>query len=166
MIFPNFQGVAKAEKNDSVAHTFLLEPGRWILQGSWLEGDGVPIAVKGQTIVAWRHDDWFTMVTMLVFPPEKDRKNITFQYKGRLNAGDWQYTFVLQHNELGRVEGQGWIAPESIVQRYWVLNDPQQRRTGFETLHRINDNAYYLSSAVMSRDLISTMEATVERQPG
>ena len=38
-----------------------------------------------------------------------------------------QYTFVLQHSELGRVEGEGWIAPQSIVQRYWVLGDERQR---------------------------------------
>ncbi len=145
-----------------MTHTFLLEPGRWSLQGSWLERDGAPIAVRGGTIVAWGQDDWFTMVMKLVFP-DIDRDDITFQYRGRLNVGDRQYTFILQHSEFGKVEGEGWIAPESIVQRYWVLGDAN-RRTGFETMHRLDKHTYYLSSGVMSRNLISTMEATLKYQ--
>jgi len=103
------------------------------------------------------------MVTRLNFPGI-DRDEITLQYRGRLTSGDRQYTFVLQHSLLGRVEGEGWVAPESIVQRYWVLDD-RQRRTGFETLHRLSENSYCLSSSIMSGHyLASTMEATVERQ--
>jgi hypothetical protein len=147
-----------------VEHSFLLEPGRWILQGSWLERNGMPISVKGMTLVAWGRDNWFTMVTRLVFPGS-DRSEITLQYKGRLDAGERQYAFVLQHNLLGRVEGEGWVAPETIVQRYWVLGD-RQRRSGFETLHRIDDNTYYLSSGILAGHyLTSTMEASLERQP-
>ncbi len=147
-----------------MAHTFLLEAGRWTLQGSWLDRDVMPIAVKGQILVGWGRDDWFTMVTKLVFP-NSDHPEIIFQYRGRMDAGDRQYTFVLQHSLLGRVEGEGWIAPESIVQRYWVLGD-RQRRTGFETLHRLGDSKYCLSSSIMAgHNLSSTMEAMVERQP-
>ncbi|NEN97957.1 MAG: hypothetical protein F6K50_21275, partial [Moorea sp. SIO3I7] len=66
---------------------------------------------------------------------------------------------------LGRVEGEGWVARESIVQRYWVLGDPQ-RRSGFETRYQRNENIYYLSSSIMAGHyLSSTMEATLERQP-
>jgi len=86
----------------------------------------MPIAVKGKTIVAWGRENWFTMVTKLVFP-DSDREDISFQYRGRLDAGERQYTFVLQHSVLGRVEGEGWVTPESIVQRYWVLGDKQRR---------------------------------------
>lgn len=147
-----------------MAHTFLLESGRWTLQGSWLERDSMPVSVKGQILVGWSRDDWFTMVTKLIFPGS-ERAEIIFQYRGRMNAGERQYTFVLQHSELGRVEGEGWVAPESIVQRYWVLGD-RQRRTGFETLHQLAQAKYCLSSSVMSGHyLSSTMEAIVERQP-
>ncbi|HEY9615974.1 MAG TPA: hypothetical protein V6C64_03995 [Microcoleaceae cyanobacterium] len=147
-----------------MAHTFLMQPGRWTLQGNWLERNGMPIAVKGKTLVAWSRDDWFTMVTKLVFPGA-DREEIAFQYRGRLDAGERHYTFVLQHSLLGRVEGEGWLAQETIVQRYWVLGD-RQRRSGFETLYRMDDNKYYLSSGIMAGHyLTSTMEATVERQP-
>lgn len=146
-----------------MAHTFLMQPGRWILQGSWLERDGMPITAKGKILVGWSRDDWFTMVTKLMFPGA-DREEVSFQYRGRLDPGERQYTFVLQHSVLGRVEGEGWIAPESIVQRYWVLGD-RQRRTGFETLHRLDDNTYYMTSGIMAGHyLASAMEATLERQ--
>jgi len=134
-----------------------------MLQGSWLDRDTMPITVKGRILIAWSRDNWYTMVTRLNFPGI-DRDEITLQYRGRLTSGDRQYTFVLQHSLLGRVEGEGWVAPESIVQRYWVLDD-RQRRTGFETLHRLSENSYCLSSSIMSGHyLASTMEATVERQ--
>ena len=120
-------------KTGVVPHTFLLESGRWLLQGNWLDRDGVLITVKGKILVVWSRDDWYTMVTKLIFP-ETDRTEICLQYRGRFNANDRQYTFVLQHSLLGRVEGEGWVAPESIVQRYWVLGD-RQRRSEREEQH-------------------------------
>lgn len=147
-----------------VDHNFLLESGRWTLQGNWLDRDAMPIPVKGRILVAWSRDDWFTMVHKLIFLGS-NHEEISLQYRGRLNAGERQYTFVLQHSLLGRVEGEGWIAPESIVQRYWVLGD-RQRRTGFETLHRFGGNKYCFSSSIMAGHyLTSTMEAIIERQP-
>jgi len=123
----------------------------------------MPIPVRGMTLIAWSRENWFTMVTKLVFP-DGDREDISFQYRGRLDVGERQYTFVLKHSVLGHVEGEGWVAPESIVQRYWVLGD-RHRRSGFETRHRLSDNTYYLSSGIMAGHyLTSTMEATLERQ--
>lgn len=146
-----------------MTHTFLVEEGRWVLQGNWLERQGMPIPVKGKTLIKWVRDDWFTMVTKLEFP-ETDRPDISLQYRGRLDVGERQYTFVLQHSLLGKVEGEGWIAPESIVQRYWVLGD-KERRSSFETLRRINSNTYHISSGMMSGyHLTSTMEAIIERR--
>lgn len=148
-----------------VAHTFLLEEGRWVLQGHWLERNSLPIVVQGKMIVAWGQENWFTWVTKLVFP-ESDRQEIAFQYRGRLEAGERQYNFVLQQSLLGRVEGEGWIAPESIVQRYMVIDDAErQRRSGFETLYQIDDDTYRLSSGILTGvSLTSTMEATLQRQ--
>jgi len=142
-------------------HTFLMESGKWSLSGHWLERDQGAIPVEGKTIVAWSQENWFTMVTKLVFP-NGDRPDISLQYRGRLD-NERQYTFVLQHSELGRVEGEGWIAIKSIVQRYWVLGD-KQRRTGFEASQQIDKNIYYFSSSIMAGHyLTSTMEATLER---
>jgi hypothetical protein len=141
-----------------------MQPGRWTLQGNWLEREGLPIAMKGRILIAWSRDDWFTMITKLTFP-NQDREEITLQYRGRLDAGDRCYTFVLQHSQLGRVEGEGWVAPESLIQRHWVLGDRQQRRSSFETLYRLNDDRYYLSSTNLTgHHLNSMMEATLERQ--
>jgi hypothetical protein len=89
---------------------------------------------------------------------------IALQYRGRLTGRDRQYTFVLQHTQLDRVEGEGWITPDSVVQRYWALND-RQRRTGFETLYRLSSDRYHLSSGIMAGHyLTSAMEATLNRQ--
>lgn len=151
-----------------MAHTFLMEEGRWILQGQWLERNGVPIPVQGKTIVAWNHENWFTWVTKLIFP-NSDRESIAFQYRGRLDAGESQYNFVLQQTLLGRVEGEGLISPSTIVQRYWVLGDAargdNQSRSGFETLYRLNNDTYFLSSGILTgHSLSSIMEAKLERQ--
>lgn len=146
-----------------MAHSFLMEAGRWSLEGNWLESNQTPIPVKGRTIIAWNQDNWFTMVTKLVFL-EDQREEIAFQYRGRLDGENRQYTYILQQSSLGRVEGEGWVGPESIVQRYWVLGD-RQRRSGFETFYRINNNSYHLSSGILAGHyLTSTMEAILERQ--
>jgi hypothetical protein len=145
-----------------VNHTFLVEPGAWLLQGNWIERDTPPIDVKGKILVSWNRDDWFTMAQRLIYPTA-ERENIDLQFKGRFDTGDRRYTFVLQHTVLGKVEGEGWIAPDSIIQRYWAIGD-KQRRTGFETLHRLSEDKYLLSSGIMAGHyLISAMEATVER---
>ncbi|MGF1495321.1 MAG: hypothetical protein ACFB8W_00660 [Elainellaceae cyanobacterium] len=145
-----------------MTHTFLLESGRWLLQGSWLDRDGPPIPVKGKLLVAWNRDNWYTQITKLTFPGS-DRSEIALQYRGRFANSDRRYAFVLNHSDLGKVEGEGWIAPETIVQRYWVLGD-RQRRTGFETLHQIDEQSYYMTSSIMAGHyLASILEATVER---
>ena len=140
-----------------------MEAGRWIIEGNWLERNQGLIPVKGRAIVAWSQDNWFTMVTKLIFP-SSDREEIVLQYRGHLDGGEHQYTYVLQQSLLGRIEGEGWIAPESIIQRYWVLGD-RQRRSGFETFCRLNSNTYHFSSGILAGHyLISTMEAILEHQ--
>ena len=131
-----------------------------------MERDQPPIAIRGKTLVAWSQDSWFSMVTKLIFPPQPERSpkpEITLQYRGRLGAQDLRYTFVLQHSQLGQVEGEGWIAPDSIVQGFWALGD-RERRHGFETMHRLNGDCYHLTSGIMvGHNLISTMDGTLTR---
>jgi hypothetical protein len=144
-------------------HSFLIEPGRWTLQGNWIERDRPPTPVKGKILIAWSRDDWFTMVMKLLLPDTQPGE-MSLQYRGRLTSDDFQYTFVLQHSLLGRVEGEGWVAPDSIIQRYWALGD-RQRRTGFETLYRLDGDRYHLSSGIMTGHyLTSAMEATLHLQ--
>lgn len=150
-----------------MAHTFLMESGQWLLEGTWVERNAMPIAVRGKTLVAWHQNDWFSMVTKLVFPGS-DREDIVLQYRGRLDNNEREYTFVLQHSQMGKVEGEGLIAPETIVQRYRVLEDERQRRNGFETLRQIDANHYIYSSGMMaghSLNLIHVIEANLERKP-
>ncbi len=133
------------------------------MEGHWLERNQSPQPLKGRTLIVWQREDWFTMVTKIVFP-DGDREEISFQYRGRVNTEERQYTYVLQHSQLGRVEGEGWVLNESIVQRFWVLGD-QQRRSGFETFHRLTDRSYYLASGILAGHyLTSTLEATFTRQ--
>lgn len=128
-----------------------------------MERDRLPTPVKGKILVAWSRDDWFTMVMKLVLP-DTQPSEMALQYRGRLTGDDRQYTFVLQHSLLGRVEGEGWVAPDSIIQRYWALGD-RQRRTGFETLYRLGSDRYHLSSGIMTGHyLTSAMEATLHLQ--
>ena len=146
-----------------MTHSFLLEAGRWTLTGTWIERNQMPTTVKGKTIVAWGQNNWFTMVTKLVFP-DIERPEISYQYKGRLDNGERQYTYVLQQSILGRVEGEGWVGLESIIQRYWVLGD-RQRRSGFETFYKVNADRYQYSGGILAGHyLTSTIEGTLHRQ--
>lgn len=146
-----------------MAHSFLLESGKWTLQGTWLTRDTLPTPVKGKILVAWKQDNCFQAATKLAFP-EGDHNEIVIQLRGRMTNQERQYTFVLQHSVLGKVEGEGWIAPETIVQRYWGLND-KQRRSGFETLRQISPERYTFSGGEMAGHyLTSTIEAELTRQ--
>lgn len=123
----------------------------------------MPIGVKGKTLVGWSKDNfWFTMVTKLTFP-NSDRNELTMAYKGRIDSDERRFTFVLDHSELGKVEGEGIIGPDSIIQRYWVLGD-KKMRTGFQTLYRRDADTYSFSSGIVAgQNLESTMEASLTR---
>jgi len=146
-----------------VPHTFLVQPGKWTLEGNWIERDSMPIAVKGRTLVGWSKDNfWFTMVTKLTFP-NSDREELTMAYKGRIDSDERRFTYVADDSALGKIEGEGIIAPDSIIQRYWVMGD-KRARTGFQTLYRRDNNIYSLASGLISgQNLESTMEAVLTR---
>ena len=146
-----------------MAHTFLVQPGKWTLEGNWIDRDSMPIAVKGRTLVGWSKDNfWFTMVTKLTFP-NIDRDELTMAYKGRIDSDERRFTYVADDSALGKIEGEGIIAPDSIIQRYWVMGD-KRARTGFQTLYRRDNNIYSLASGLISgQNLESTMEAVLTR---
>ena len=145
-----------------MSHSFLIESGSWIIQGHWLDNNQSSIPVTGGTIISWQDANWFTTKTKLVFP-NSDRREIIYEYKGHLPSQQLQYTYVLKHSELGKIEGEGWINIDSIIQRYWLLED-SRRRNGFETFFRIDEDTYSLSSGMMTGNhLTSTMEAILER---
>jgi hypothetical protein len=149
-----------------VTHTFLMQAGRWTFQGHWLERDQPPQAIEGKTIVVWSDDHWFTLVSKVIFAAQPTPlPDLVLKYRGRLDNQTQHYTFVLKHSQLGAVEGEGWVAPASIIHRFWSLDD-RQRRSGFETIHRVSDDRYLLSSSIMAgHQLLNTLEATLYRQP-
>lgn len=141
-----------------------MDAGRWTYKGHWLERNQAPQAIEGKILVAWSQANWFTMVSKLEFKGGQSTDDLVLKYRGRLDGESRHYTFVLQHSQLGPVEGEGWITPNAIVQRFWSLED-RQRRGGFETIHYVNDNRYLLSSSIMAgHHLRSTFEATLDRQ--
>lgn len=143
-------------------HSFLMENSRWQIRGSWLERNQGMKAVRGTINIIWTEPTWFTMEILLLFPNTEDPQ-IKCQYRGHFYKEKGQYTYVLKQNLLGRVEGEGWLAPESIVQRYWAIGDTQ-KRTGFESFYRLNQTTYNFSSGIFTGYyLSSTMEAVIER---
>jgi len=156
----------------SVTHTFLLEPGQWTLQGVWCEANLTPLAIEGTVTIFWNQPNWFRWHQQLRFANYKtlpELKNslqsseLTLTYRGYLGFQQNQYTFVLKHNLLGNLEGNGWITPTWIMQRYWVLND-RKRRQGFETLYQQTPDTYHLCSGLtQGHQIMSTLEATLVR---
>ncbi len=148
-----------------MAHTFLVQPGKWTLEGNWIERDSMPIEVKGRTLVGWSKDNyWFTMVTKLTFP-NSARDELTMAYKGRIDSDERRFTYVVDDSSLGKVEGEGIIGPDSIIQRYWVMGD-KRMRTGFQTMYRRENNIYSLAGGIIAgQNLESTIEAILTRHP-
>lgn len=140
-----------------------MQPGKWTLEGSWIERDSIPIGIKGRILVGWSKDNfWFTMVSKLTFP-DSDREQLTMAYKGRIDSDERRFTYVVDDSSLGKVEGEGIIGPDSITQRYWVIGD-KRMRTGFQTLYRRDNNTYSLASGIIGgQNLENTMEAILTR---
>jgi hypothetical protein len=139
-----------------------MEAGTWNFQGIWLENKGASIAIQGKTTVTWKPNNWFSVTSSInfsddIYPP------INYKYRAHLDNKLQRYTYVLQHSLLGEVEGEGWLCPNSIIQRFWTLSDSQKRH-GFETFSRLNEDTYYFSGGILAGHyLSSTMEATLER---
>ncbi|HIK37718.1 MAG: hypothetical protein NZ901_03610 [Geminocystis sp.] len=153
-----------------MSHTFLLESGAWVLEGSWLDKAQVSVPCKGAIIIGWEEQSWFSLQMKLVFPQSMPRygnfnKNphITFHYKGNIATGRPQYAFVLKRSDVEKIEGEGWITDYSIIQRYWVLGS-NMRLHGVETFYHLEENTYHLTSIMMTgNNLLYTLEAILQR---
>lgn len=151
-----------------MTHSYLMQAGTWQLQGNSIANNGVSRAIEGKTVITWKQDNWFSVKSTLDFVESTDEstaqlKSIAIKYRGHLDNKLQRYTYVLQHSLFGDVEGEGWICPNSIIQRYWVLGD-RQKRNGFETFYRLNEDTYYFSGGILAGQYLnSTMEATLER---
>lgn len=160
----------KSAPSSSADHTFLMNDGRWKLQGHWLLNPDEPcVPVQGKVMVVWNSDEWFSLVGKISRPSLADEigdvTDVTLQYRGHIGAAaaQQQYTFVLQHSQYGQTEGEGWLMPNSIMQRFWVLGD-RERRIGLERFYRIDDDHYYWSSSLMTgHTLLNTLEVTLAR---
>ncbi|WNC61007.1 hypothetical protein RHJ80_03390 [Thermosynechococcus sp. QS41] len=146
----------------NVNHTFLVDGGRWLLKGMWLEANQEPIPVTGRILVSYGQDDWFSMAAKITFP-DQVKPELVLQSRGKLELDEQVFTYVLQHSLLGRLEGEGWITPHAIVQQFILLGDAN-RCTGFEHYWQLDANHYTLLSGIHnSHKLKHLLEATLER---
>lgn len=155
-----------------MTHTFLLEPGQWHLKGVWCESNLQPISIEGIVSILWSQPNWFSWNKQLKISNSEElnlksrylsESELSLTYRGYLGFRQSQYTFVLKHNLLGDLEGNGWITPSAIIQRYWVLND-RKRRQGFETLSQETENTYHFCSCLtQGHQMINTIEARLNR---
>lgn len=145
-----------------MTHTFLLEPGSWIIKGSWQQKNKPSIPFNGATIITWEQSSWFFIKTKIVFP-NSDKQDISFEYKGCLPSHKNQYAYVLKRSDLEQIEGEGWVTDDSIIQRYWVLKN-EKRLHGFETFLCLDESTYHLTSGMMTGNhLLCTFEGILER---
>ncbi|MDJ0898230.1 MAG: hypothetical protein QNJ55_05415 [Xenococcus sp. MO_188.B8] len=144
-----------------MTHSFLLQSGKWDLQGRYLQKNQSPLMVQGFMDITWKEDNWFKIVSELLFENQPQTKIIS-KSRGHLDTEIKSYTYVLQHSLLGNIEGEGWIGSQSIVQYYWIVAGNQHRK-GLDTFSRLSEDTYALTSVVLERhNLNSTMEATLK----
>ena len=68
-------------------------------------------------------------------PDKSNFQNIVAKCKGHFDNQDKSYSFVLKHNILGNIEGEGFLNLESIIQYYWLGNLPRSF-LGVENFYR------------------------------
>ncbi|WP_330205210.1 hypothetical protein [Cyanobacterium sp. Dongsha4] len=153
-----------------MTHTFLLESGSWIIKGTWLDKNQQSNPFKGAIIINWEQSNWFSMQMKIVFPQNvpqngsfQNRPEIIFEYKGLIPSNRSRYAYVLKRSDLEKIEGEGWISNDSIIQRYWVLGNTR-RLNGFETFFCLDENTYHLTSGMMTgNNLLYTFEGILDR---
>lgn len=139
-------------------HTFLLLPGKWTLKGSLIQGSAPVTSFQGRMVVGWSQDMyWFTMISKMQF--SDGRADEVASAKGRMDNNERRFTYVLEHSELGKVEGEGLISPGAIAMSYFVRDDAKSR-TGFQTYYRQDDNHYAMTSGIMLRQGFESMMET------
>jgi hypothetical protein len=123
-----------------------------------LEGDSPPIPIKGRTLIGWSQDGfWFTIASQLTFP-DSDRVPYTLTSKGRFHKRDGNFSFYIDHSEIGRMEGVGWVNHQTITQQFRVLgSDPEV--TGFEVLYQQAGDRYLLCRTMTKGN---SMERVIE----
>ena len=131
------------------------------MEGQYHTKDENRVALRGFITISWKREYWFKMVTQLSIG-ESSPLEIVAKCKGHLDRSRKSYTYVLQHNILGNIEGEGWLGSDSIVQHYWIVG-ATQRSLGFDTFYRLSEDTYHFTSVFLeSHNLTSTMEATLK----
>jgi hypothetical protein len=127
-----------------VKHTYLLEEGRWIAAGTYIDDSGERIRAGGETTTVHQQDVWLhegSLRIMLAKPTE-----FANRYEVAPLAPDALLTtWVSDNPTLGKLHGTFVIVTDSILSRYQSENGLYQ---GFECLVQI-DTATYSNRGVL-----------------
>lgn len=135
-----------------MTHTFLAQPGRWLLEGHITEPNKLPTPISGRTLIGWSEDGfWFTMVSQVVFSQGED---YTLTYKGRFLTNHTQIVCTLEHPALGKMNGSGWLTPDVIVQYF---HGADGKHWGIENLYRQTIDRYHFSQLMMEGQTITRL---------
>ena len=142
-------------------HLFLVKSAQWTVNGHLFDKNKDFKQVKGLITVSWKREKWFDMKTQLSLG-KSDSQDIVAKSKGHFDNQGKSYSYVLKHNVLGNIEGEGFLNLESITQYYWLVSS-SQRCLGVDNFYRIDENTYHLSSLFLeSHNFESNMEATLK----
>jgi len=144
-----------------VNHNFLVKPAQWTVKGHLSNKNREFKKLEGLITISWKREQWFDMKTQLSLD-KSNSQDIVAKCKGHFDNQGKSYSFVLKHNVLGNIEGEGFLNLESIVQYYWLVNS-SRRCLGVENFYRIDENTYHMSSLFLeSHNFESNMEATLK----
>lgn len=117
--------------------------------------------LEGLITISWKREKWFDMKTQISLG-KSGTQDIVAKCKGHFDNQGKSYSYVLKHNVLGNIEGEGFLNLESIIQYYWLVNS-SRRCLGVENFYRIDENTYHMSSLFLeSHNFESNMEATLK----
>ena len=142
-------------------HIFLVKSARWSLQGHLSNQNYEFQRIAGVITVSWKREKWFDMETHISLN-KSDSQDIVAKCKGHFDHQGKSYCYVLKHNLLGNIEGEGFLSLESIVQYYWLVSS-SRRYLGVENFYRIDESTYHMSSLFLeSHNFENNMEATLK----
>lgn len=131
------------------------------MNGHWSNKARELKKLEGLITISWKREKWFDMKTQISLD-KSGTQDIVAKCKGHFDNQGKSYSYVLKHNVLGNIEGEGFLNLESIIQYYWLVNS-SQRCLGVENFYRIDENTYHMSSLFLeSHNFESNMEATLK----
>jgi len=105
-------------------HTFLVEPGYWILHGKFSDEQHGTLPVQGEAHVTHSKEGaWLNDTVMRYKPPDHDAVEIKSSYNVMPFEKDKDYTiWICDNKPVGRLVGKLVLADSSIISMYYSEN--------------------------------------------